>query len=125
MGASRSRLVRQMMIESLLLAFGGSVFGFLFAWNSLDALVAVMPNLMEGDSVRLDGAVLLIDLRYARKDFPAWEIFFPRQGPCPVPWSLPGKPFILPPTVARNPVRCYASWFGVPHDPAHHRPCSG
>jgi putative ABC transport system permease protein len=44
MGATRARLVRQLMVESFLLALAGSVFGCLFAYGGLKAIVAVMPD---------------------------------------------------------------------------------
>lgn len=61
LGASRSRLVRQFMMESLLLAFGGSLFGTLLAWNGLDALVAVIPtwHISAEAVIRINGWILL------------------------------------------------------------------
>jgi putative ABC transport system permease protein len=43
MGASRWRLVRQLLVESLLLAMGGMVLGCVVAWGGLKAIVAFMP----------------------------------------------------------------------------------
>ncbi len=61
LGASRLRLVRQLMIESLLLAFGGCVLGSLLAWNGLSALVALIPpRYMPTEAeVRMNGWVML------------------------------------------------------------------
>jgi len=44
LGASRVRLVRQLMIESLLLAISGAVLGCLLAWDVLGGLVAIIPD---------------------------------------------------------------------------------
>jgi putative ABC transport system permease protein len=43
LGAGRARLVRLVMIESLVLAAGGAMLGILLAWGGLRSLVAAMP----------------------------------------------------------------------------------
>ena len=43
LGASRGRLVRQLMIESLMLAASGSVLGCLVAWSGLADLASLIP----------------------------------------------------------------------------------
>src|SRR5947208_463589 len=44
LGASRRRLVRQLLVESLILATGGAAEGTLLAWGGLKFLVALMPQ---------------------------------------------------------------------------------
>ena len=44
LGASRWRLVRQLLIESLMLSGTGAAFGVVFAWWAIDVLRAAMPD---------------------------------------------------------------------------------
>jgi len=44
MGASRGRIVRQLLVESLMLALGGCLLGCLFAYLGLKGVTAVMPD---------------------------------------------------------------------------------
>jgi predicted permease len=49
-GAGRARLVRQLLTESLILAFAGGLAGVILAWISLDALVAIIPLSLPSNS---------------------------------------------------------------------------
>jgi predicted permease len=52
LGAGRARLVRLLLIESLVLAIGGAALGVLIAWGGLKLIVAAMPqNLIPAESV--------------------------------------------------------------------------
>src|SRR6266403_5743150 len=64
LGASRWRLIRQLLVESLLLAIGGAAVGTLLAWGGLKSLVALMPqNIIPAEAViRLNTLVLLFAL---------------------------------------------------------------
>jgi putative ABC transport system permease protein len=64
LGAGRWRLVRQLLVESLLLAIGGAGLGALFAWGGLKSLVAIIPQeiIPAEAAIRLNGAVLLFTL---------------------------------------------------------------
>jgi putative ABC transport system permease protein len=64
LGAGRGRLVRQFLIESLVLGLGGAVLGCLLAWNVLDGLLAIIPPgmLPSEAEVRINGPVLLFTL---------------------------------------------------------------
>ena len=63
MGASRWRLIRQLLIESLLLAFCGGALGVLFAYWGRDLLVALCPaDLPRIREVSLDENVLAFSL---------------------------------------------------------------
>jgi putative ABC transport system permease protein len=60
LGASRSRVVRQLLTESLLLATAGGVFGATLAWWSFGFLQKLVPeSLTISTNLRLDIKVLL------------------------------------------------------------------
>ena len=67
LGASRWRLIRQLLVESLLLAVGGAAVGTLLAWGGLKSLVALMPqNIIPAEAViRLNTPVLAFTLLIA------------------------------------------------------------
>jgi predicted permease len=64
MGASRFRLIRQLLVESLLLALGGGLLGLLVAEWTGEALLRFLPTdpSMMGISSQPDGRVLLFAL---------------------------------------------------------------
>jgi putative ABC transport system permease protein len=64
LGASRWRLIRQLLVESVILAVGGAGIGILFAWGGLKSLVAAMPEqIIPAESViRLNAPVLMFTL---------------------------------------------------------------
>jgi putative ABC transport system permease protein len=67
LGASRWRLVRQLLVESLLLAVAGGALGAFLAWGGLKTLVAVIPpRIIPAEAViRLNGTVLAFTLAVA------------------------------------------------------------
>jgi predicted permease len=67
MGARQSRLIRQLLVESLLLAVGGAALGCLFAWGGLKVLVPLIPEgAIPGEVViQLNVPVLLFSLAAA------------------------------------------------------------
>jgi putative ABC transport system permease protein len=67
LGASRWRLIRQLLVESWLLAIGGAAVGTLMAWGGLKFLVALMPqNIIPAEAViRLNMPVLAFTLGVA------------------------------------------------------------
>jgi len=67
LGAGRARLVRQFLIESLILAVGGAILGCLLAWNVLGSFVALIPSdmLPNESEIRINGVVLVFTLGMA------------------------------------------------------------
>ncbi len=67
MGASRSRLVRQLLVESLILASGGLLLGCLLSYVGIQGLVTLIPDgLIPREAViRLNVPVLLFSLAVA------------------------------------------------------------
>src|SRR2546425_1178820 len=64
LGANRWRLIRQLLVESLILAIGGAAVGTLLAWGGLKFLVALMPQeIIPAEAViRLNTPVLVFTL---------------------------------------------------------------
>jgi putative ABC transport system permease protein len=67
LGAGRWRIVRQLLVESFLLAVSGAILGILIAWGGLKALIALMPErIIPAEAViRLNLPVLLFTLGVA------------------------------------------------------------
>jgi putative ABC transport system permease protein len=67
LGANRWRLIRQLLVESMILAVGGAAMGTLLAWGGLKSLVALMPQrIIPAEAViRLNTPVLLFTLGVA------------------------------------------------------------
>ena len=67
LGAGRWRIIRQLLVESFLLAVSGAILGAVMAWGGLKALVALMPQqIIPAEAViRLNLPVLLFTLAVA------------------------------------------------------------
>jgi putative ABC transport system permease protein len=64
LGASRFRLVRQLLAESFLLAMAGGFLGILFAWAGVRTIAAVLPDFTIASEtvIEMNSAVLLFAL---------------------------------------------------------------
>jgi putative ABC transport system permease protein len=63
LGAGRGRLLRQLIVESLVLAIAGGTLGLLVAMWGIDLLPATLgPHLPRAEEIRLDGVVLAFAL---------------------------------------------------------------
>jgi putative ABC transport system permease protein len=69
LGASRGRLIRQVLVESLLVALAGAMLGCLLAWGLLAGIVAMVPPgvyFWPSEAVmRINGPVLLFNVGLA------------------------------------------------------------
>ena len=66
LGASRLRLLRECVVEGLMIAMLGSVAGFATGWAALRLLLTLRPDqLSRLDSARIDGTVLLVTMAAA------------------------------------------------------------
>jgi putative ABC transport system permease protein len=64
-GASRTRIVRQLVTESLVLAMAGAVAGLVFAWWASTSLLKLAPPDLSGVAAAIDLRVLLFTLGVA------------------------------------------------------------
>ena len=62
LGADRASLVRQLLVESVMLALGGGVLGLALARWSVASLVALNPNLPRANEVGVDWHVMVFTL---------------------------------------------------------------
>ncbi len=63
LGASRARLIGQMLLEALLVSAGGTVIGVALAYAGIRALIAISPaGLPRVDLIRIDPAVLAFSI---------------------------------------------------------------
>jgi putative ABC transport system permease protein len=66
LGAGRSRLLRQLLTESFLMAFGGGILGLLLAYGSLDLITDFVGRLTpRAREIHIDSGVLLFTLATA------------------------------------------------------------
>jgi putative ABC transport system permease protein len=60
LGASQGRLVRQLLVESFILAVAGGALGCVFAHGGIQVIAAVIPIMLPGEAViELNGVVLM------------------------------------------------------------------
>jgi putative ABC transport system permease protein len=58
LGATRARLIRQFLTESVMLGLAGGLAGVLLAMAGIEVLVSLSPGLPRAETIGLDGAVL-------------------------------------------------------------------
>ena len=58
LGATRARLIRQFLTESVMLGLAGGLAGVLLAMAGMQVLVSLSPDLPRAETIGLDGAVL-------------------------------------------------------------------
>ncbi len=59
LGGTRGRLIREQLIESLILSIAGGVLGIFFAFLTLQWLVSTRDDIPRADAIHMDGIVLL------------------------------------------------------------------
>jgi predicted permease len=62
LGGGRARLVREQLVESILLCFAGGAFGLLLASLAIHWLVSVRPDIPRAEEIHLDGIAILVSL---------------------------------------------------------------
>ncbi|KAA6459143.1 ABC transporter permease [Acidobacteria bacterium AB60] len=62
LGGGGARLVRERLIESLLLSFGGGWLGLLLAWAALHLLVSLRGDMNRIETIHIDGVVAVFTL---------------------------------------------------------------
>ncbi|MGH9384207.1 MAG: ABC transporter permease [Vicinamibacterales bacterium] len=67
LGAKRAKIVRQLLVESLVLAFAGALVGALFAYGGLKGLIVLIPDgfIPREADIRLNVPVLLFSMALA------------------------------------------------------------
>jgi putative ABC transport system permease protein len=60
LGASRGRLVRQLLVESLVLAIAGGALGCIFAYAGIQVTAAIIPSMLPGEAVVELNRVVLV-----------------------------------------------------------------
>jgi predicted permease len=87
LGAGRSRLVRQLLTESVLVALAGGATGLLLAWLGVEALLRLnLSNLPRTSEIAVDGSVLAFTLALSIVTglafglVPAWHAAAPDPG---------------------------------------------